>query len=184
MVQVWYRKPCRRLKAPLLQFSRRKGLVFFVVWTMRAIPNRVCSLAHPLQQVPLTAPVLEAPSCKSYNVACATEQTANVKPSKLRSSLEAHCTARRLRFVELTRRRDRGAGERFSRPAIEATSANNRKLGQRKVHSMLYTIAVILLILWLLGLVTSYTLGGFVHILLVVAIIMILVNLISGRRVT
>jgi hypothetical protein len=47
---------------------------------------------------------------------------------------------------------------------------------------MLYTIAVILLILWLLGLVTSYTLGGFVHILLVVAIIMIVVNLISGRR--
>jgi Family of unknown function (DUF5670) len=47
---------------------------------------------------------------------------------------------------------------------------------------MLYTIAVILLILWLLGLVTSYTLGGFVHILLVVAIIMILINLFSGRR--
>ena len=47
---------------------------------------------------------------------------------------------------------------------------------------MLYTIAVILLVLWLLGLVTSYTLGGFVHILLVVAIIMILVNLIGGRR--
>jgi Family of unknown function (DUF5670) len=75
-----------------------------------------------------------------------------------------------------------GTGERFSRPAIEATSTNNQKLGQRKVHSMLYTIAVILLILWLLGLVTSYTLGGFVHILLVVAIIMIVVNLISGRR--
>ena len=49
---------------------------------------------------------------------------------------------------------------------------------------MLYTIAVILLVLWLLGLVTSYTLGGFVHILLVVAVIMILVNLISGRRAT
>jgi Family of unknown function (DUF5670) len=49
---------------------------------------------------------------------------------------------------------------------------------------MLYTIAVILLVLWLLGLVTSYTLGGFVHILLVVAIIMILVNLLSGRRAT
>ena len=47
---------------------------------------------------------------------------------------------------------------------------------------MLYTISVILLILWLLGLVTSYTLGGFVHILLVVAIIMILINLFSGRR--
>jgi hypothetical protein len=47
---------------------------------------------------------------------------------------------------------------------------------------MLYTIAVVLIILWLLGLVTSYTMGGFIHILLVVAIVMILVNLISGRR--
>jgi hypothetical protein len=47
---------------------------------------------------------------------------------------------------------------------------------------MLYTIAVVLLILWLLGLVTSYTMGGFIHILLVVAVVMVLVNLISGRR--
>ena len=47
---------------------------------------------------------------------------------------------------------------------------------------MLYTIAVILLVLWLLGLVSSYTLGGFIHILLAVAIVMVLVNLISGRR--
>jgi len=47
---------------------------------------------------------------------------------------------------------------------------------------MLYTIAVVLLILWLLGLVSSYTMGGFIHILLVVAIVMILVRLISGRR--
>lgn len=47
---------------------------------------------------------------------------------------------------------------------------------------MLYTIAVILLLLWALGLVTSYTMGGFIHILLVVAIVMVLVNLISGRR--
>lgn len=47
---------------------------------------------------------------------------------------------------------------------------------------MLYTIAVILIVLWLLGFVTSYTMGGFVHILLVVAIVMILVNIISGRR--
>lgn len=48
---------------------------------------------------------------------------------------------------------------------------------------MLYTIAVVLLILWLLGLVTSVTLGGFIHVLLVVAVIMILLNLITGRRV-
>ena len=47
---------------------------------------------------------------------------------------------------------------------------------------MLYAIAVVLLILWLLGLVSSYTLGGLIHILLVVAIVMVLVNLISGRR--
>jgi hypothetical protein len=49
---------------------------------------------------------------------------------------------------------------------------------------MLYTIAVVLLILWLLGLVTSYTLGGFIHVLLVIALIMVVVNLISGRRTT
>jgi hypothetical protein len=48
---------------------------------------------------------------------------------------------------------------------------------------MLYTIAVILIVLWLLGLVTSYTIGGFIHILLVVAVIMILVRLISGRNI-
>jgi len=47
---------------------------------------------------------------------------------------------------------------------------------------MLYTIAVVLLILWVLGLVSSYTIGGFIHILLVAAIIIILVNLITGRR--
>lgn len=47
---------------------------------------------------------------------------------------------------------------------------------------MLWTIAVVLVVLWLLGLVTSTTMGGFIHILLVIAIIMVLVNLISGRR--
>jgi hypothetical protein len=47
---------------------------------------------------------------------------------------------------------------------------------------MLYTIAVVLIVLWLLGLVSSYTIGGFIHILLVVAVIMILVNFLSGRK--
>ena len=46
---------------------------------------------------------------------------------------------------------------------------------------MLYTIAVVLIVLWLLGLVTGYTMGAFIHILLVIAVIMILVNLIGGR---
>jgi hypothetical protein len=48
---------------------------------------------------------------------------------------------------------------------------------------MLWTIFVILLVLWLLGLVTSYTMGGFIHILLVVAVIILIVRLVSGRRV-
>jgi hypothetical protein len=48
---------------------------------------------------------------------------------------------------------------------------------------MLMTIAVVLIILWLLGLVTSYTMGGLIHILLVVAIIVILIRVIQGRRV-
>jgi len=47
---------------------------------------------------------------------------------------------------------------------------------------MLTTIAVILLILWLLGLVTSYTVGGFIHLLLVIAIVLFLVQVIGGRR--
>jgi uncharacterized membrane protein YtjA (UPF0391 family) len=48
---------------------------------------------------------------------------------------------------------------------------------------MLWTIFVILLIMWALGLVTSYTMGGFVHILLVIALILLVVNLVQGRRV-
>jgi hypothetical protein len=48
---------------------------------------------------------------------------------------------------------------------------------------MLWTVFVILLVLWLLGLVTSYTLGGFVHILLVLAVVVLVINLIQGRRV-
>lgn len=49
---------------------------------------------------------------------------------------------------------------------------------------MLYTIAVVLLVLWLLGLVSSYTIGGFIHVLLVVALVLFLVQVISGRRLT
>ena len=47
---------------------------------------------------------------------------------------------------------------------------------------MFYTIAVILLILWLLGLATSYTVGGFIHVLLVIAVVVILLRVISGRK--
>jgi hypothetical protein len=47
---------------------------------------------------------------------------------------------------------------------------------------MLYTIAVVLLILWVLGLVSSYTIGGFIHVLLVIALVVLLLGFISGRR--
>jgi hypothetical protein len=70
--------------------------------------------------------------------------------------------------------------------AIRLTYLNVRSTGQTNANSketyMLYTLAVVLIVLWLLGLVSGYAIGGFIHILLVVAIIMILVNLISGRR--
>ena len=49
---------------------------------------------------------------------------------------------------------------------------------------MLWTISVILVIMWLLGLVSSYTMGGFIHVLLVIAVIVVLLNLIQGRRTT
>jgi hypothetical protein len=53
----------------------------------------------------------------------------------------------------------------------------------RGANTMLETIAVLLIILWLLGLFTSYTLGGLIHILLVIAVVAILLRLISGRRI-
>jgi hypothetical protein len=51
-----------------------------------------------------------------------------------------------------------------------------------KENPMLWTIAVILIVLWLLGLVSSYTLGGFIHILLIIALVVVLVGFIQGRR--
>jgi hypothetical protein len=52
---------------------------------------------------------------------------------------------------------------------------------QERIIIMLYTIAVVLLILWLLGLVSSYTIGGFIHVLLVLAVVVILLRVIGGR---
>jgi hypothetical protein len=61
-------------------------------------------------------------------------------------------------------------------------SANSTDI-TKTINTMLYTIAVILLALWLLGFVSSYTMGGFIHILLVIAIVVILVRIIQGRNV-
>jgi uncharacterized membrane protein YtjA (UPF0391 family) len=53
---------------------------------------------------------------------------------------------------------------------------------QKEKAKMLWTIMVVLLVLWLLGVVSSYTVGGFIHILLVVALVILVINLVSGRR--
>lgn len=55
-------------------------------------------------------------------------------------------------------------------------------LAKKKEEDMLWTIFVILLVLWLLGLVSSYTMGGFIHILLVIALVVLLFQFLSGRR--
>jgi hypothetical protein len=62
-----------------------------------------------------------------------------------------------------------------------ANAADNSQKIEEDV--MLWTICVILIVLWLLGIVTSYTMGGLIHILLVIAIIVVLVNVIGGRKV-
>jgi len=62
--------------------------------------------------------------------------------------------------------------------ATSARLANNNE----ETNKMLWTIFVVLLVLWLLGLVSSYTMGGFIHILLVLAVIVLVINLVSGRR--
>lgn len=60
--------------------------------------------------------------------------------------------------------------------------ASQHFLNDPKENPMLWTIAIILIVLWLLGLVSSYTMGGFIHVLVVVAVVIVLVNFISGRR--
>jgi Family of unknown function (DUF5670) len=57
-----------------------------------------------------------------------------------------------------------------------------RVAGDRRGGEMLWTICVILVVLWLLGMVSSYTMGGFIHILLILAIVVVLINVIQGRK--
>jgi hypothetical protein len=63
----------------------------------------------------------------------------------------------------------------------EGPARSGSKTNGKEEH-MLYTIAAVLLVLWLLGLVTSYTLGGVIHLLLVIALVMVLANFILGRK--
>jgi hypothetical protein len=65
---------------------------------------------------------------------------------------------------------------------MQKVSVGGDSLTNRKENYMLWTIAVVLLILWALGLVAGYTISGFIHVLLVVAIIVVLIRVITGRR--
>lgn len=67
-------------------------------------------------------------------------------------------------------------------PSEKARTHSGASAGWERRKAMLETIAVILIVLWLLGLVSSYTMGGFIHILLVIAVVVILVRVLQGRR--
>jgi len=74
------------------------------------------------------------------------------------------------------------AGIPTARQMLHLQCASRGSASTLEEKDMLWTLFVILLVLWLLGLVTSYTLGGFVHILLVVAVAVLLIQLVTGRR--
>jgi hypothetical protein len=82
-----------------------------------------------------------------------------------------------------TNRGRRTAVGLVARQALDGANAPRYFILRDKETFMLYTIAVVLLVLWLLGLVTSTTVGGFIHILLVIAVVIVLLRVISGRRV-
>lgn len=85
-------------------------------------------------------------------------------------------------YVRSRTERARNAADNPSPARIRPLKCSIKKPTLKGYSPMLYTIAVILLILWLLGLVTSTTMGGFIHILLVIAIVVILLRVISGRK--
>jgi asparagine N-glycosylation enzyme membrane subunit Stt3 len=64
---------------------------------------------------------------------------------------------------------------------MDVTASGDSDLKER-INYMLWTIALILLVLWALGLVTGYTIGGFIHVLIVIAVVVLLIRIISGRR--
>jgi len=71
--------------------------------------------------------------------------------------------------------------ERSDREGVRVSSPARRENAGHDIHIMLETIAIVLLLLWVLGFVSSYTMGGFIHILLVLAIISLLIRVIRGR---
>jgi len=82
------------------------------------------------------------------------------------------CTYRKTRTI---------AAKKDSGTVVATTSVEAVLTNGREETTMLWTIFVILLVLWLIGLVSSYTFGGFIHLLLVVAVIVLIINLVTGR---
>jgi predicted ferric reductase len=77
---------------------------------------------------------------------------------------------------------DFSGGKKIHKKQARALRGARSSLNLKRRKVMLWTIFVILLILWLLGLVSGYALGGFIHILLVIAVVVLIINLVSGRR--
>lgn len=89
----------------------------------------------------------------------------------------------KLIFYRRVRVRTRGIlGQTASALGAVCVERGTTETRKKRTLAMLYTIAVILIILWLLGLVTSYTMGGFIHILLVIAIVVVLLRVIRGEK--
>jgi hypothetical protein len=84
--------------------------------------------------------------------------------------------------VERTRLGEGGVETTKWRFWVDRKRNKEARIDFSEEEAMLWTIFVILLVLWLLGLVTSYTLGGFVHILLVLAVVVLVINLLQGRK--
>jgi len=80
-------------------------------------------------------------------------------------------------------RREKGNESDEAETSGIGTQEREPRIGSERRNAMLWTIVVILLVLWLLGLVTSYTMGGFIHILLVLAVVVLVIRLVQGRRV-
>lgn len=74
------------------------------------------------------------------------------------------------------------SGEQMRRHLCSDDGPGLLQIDEKRGKHMLWTIAVILIILWALGLISSYTMGGFIHLLLVIAIVVVLLNIIQGRR--
>src|ERR1051326_5925299 len=94
----------------------------------------------------------------------------------------AHTSSCRNLETDSTKKRPRRAVDIGALPIVRRGATRRERIIGGKEFSMLMTLFVILLVMWLLGMISSYTLGGFIHILLLVALVVVLIRIIEGRR--